>query len=132
METIRLMDERTVPVAEIVYDEDSNLFYYQGEMISNVLTQRQKIWLSPTFDIERENLRYAAEGPYSPTPGLSQEPLPTGTVGIFAEQIVTEPFAAPIESASRTLDSVFNASGFKKLGGAIIIGAILWIVIKKG
>ncbi len=119
-----------------VFAADDNLsfnrgtyhFYYGNEDITNLISPTQKRALVADFDNETENYRVSAEqgagGKYG------NQPLDDSTGSVFVDQVIEDPFAAPIESASNQINAVLKEPAFRMLGIILLVGVGLYVTVK--
>jgi hypothetical protein len=121
------IDNGDIPDELITFDADKNHFFRGNTDITDELPLAEKNRLSVNaFDVTRYNYELSARshgGKYG------DQPLPTSTLGLTVENLVTDPFSAPIDSLSNTANKFFGASGVIKLllFGALIFAAYIFI-----
>jgi hypothetical protein len=118
---ITFTDGSTADVGDITFDPGSYHFTYYGKDVTNQLTQSQKAAGWKKFDRAKDNLRAYNESQLK----QGKTPVPTGstsTIGIFAEQLFTDPLGAPLESLDKKVKQVVTSSGVQTILITAIIG----------
>lgn len=122
---ITLLDGRQVDPANIVFDPNSYHFTLNSEDVTALISRADKIANWPDFDPTVDNTRLSNQAQNGVN--LPQPDLNTDTALIFANQILTDPLAAPLQSLRNEINSVFATTSGKVLiiGGLIIIGLLI-------
>lgn len=116
-------------VDQIDFDPDTYHFTYGTAQtdISNDIVAKDKYALVPDFDKAKENFRRANEnGDYKG----GVKALPESTAGIFVDQLINDPLAAPLDSLSNEVSRVVNNKGVKVLATVGIVGLVLYLVLR--
>lgn len=116
----KLLDGRTVDAEAISFDSDTYHFFFGTEDVTENILPKFKYNLVPNFDGALENIRYSRERGVGTGPG-SAGPLPTDTGEIFVDQIINEPFDAPIQALGNTVNRALATPGIRAF---LIIGAV--------
>lgn len=130
---LQTINGESIPESEIRFDELTYHFYWGERDITSDLYRRDKVRLVPGFNVERENYRLSSEAGFydgfAGAPAYGQEPLNTGIIGPAINNLVTDPFSAPIESLGNVSNRFFGNSGVAKLllFGALIFAAYVYI-----
>lgn len=126
----RLSDNREVNDDSIQLDRTTYRVYANSEDITNKLSRAEKKRLFPDFNEQLDNDRLSNERKARHGEAVgSIEPLPESTALEFVDNIVTDPFSAPIESLSNKANEFFGASGIIKLllFAALIFAAYVFV-----
>lgn len=121
-----LISGQTVRDQDVQFAQDSQgywRFSINGQDITDDIRRVDKERLIPNFDIVKENIRLSEER--GAQAGLGSEPLNESTGEIFVEQVLTDPFSAPLQSLNNQLETLFALPGFKK---ALAVGAVIAVV----
>ncbi len=112
----------------IELDPTTQHFTYSSEDVTNDLFRSDKATFDG-FDVTLDNERIYKEK-YAKEHGGSSAPVvgSTSTLDIFANQILTDPLAAPIEAVDNAVAKLTNSSGIKTLAivGVLIIAAAIY------
>jgi hypothetical protein len=124
-----LLDNRTVSDDQIAFNHETYHFTIAatGEDITDEIRRNDKLRLIPDFDVDKDNYRLSDELGNGKTSGVKfgTAPLQDNTAAIFAEQILTDPLAAPLESANKFANKLFKSPAFYIAAGVIVV-AILY------
>jgi hypothetical protein len=127
---ITLLDGRTEDTANIYFDPATYHFSdtATGEDLTNQIRRADKQNNWPNFDPYVDNQRIYNETRQGGVGPLGD--LPTSTAGIFADQILTDPLAAPLDALSAGVKQVFASSGVKTLVIVAIIAGGFVLLLK--
>lgn len=140
---ITLLDGTQVDTNDVVFDSGSYTFNYGDQDISSLITQADKLNNWSDFDPKTASL--FAYNKQQTQAGLASnivDPFDTSgagtsTLGNFASQIVTDPLAAPLESADKELTTITTntaksiLSSYTGLIILAVVGIYLWLKFKK-
>lgn len=125
---MQLISNLTIPDSDVSFDPATYHFTQisTGKDITNDIRRIDKIRLVPDFDIERENFRLSDELGNGADTGhtLGLDPLQDNTAAIFAEQIITDPLAAPLESANNLAKKLLNSPAVLLTAGVVILALL--------
>jgi hypothetical protein len=123
----KLLSGGSVPDDSVLFDSGRYHFTSGFDDITNDLSRAEKERLVSGFDVTRENYRLSAELGHGAAYG--QVPLSESTLAPLADQLVTDPFSAPIESLGRKADQFFGTGGIVKLllFGGLLVGLYVFI-----
>lgn len=130
--TIQGINGNNYAVNQISFDPETYLFTYGDaeKDITNDIFSKDKQLLVPDFDLATENYRRAsANGDYKPG---GMQPLEENTAVILADQLISDPLAAPLDALSSGFDKVIANAGFRKLALLGFLGLAIYFVIKSG
>lgn len=124
---ITLLSGRMVDEGNIEFNEDN--YHFSENTKQNVLDitddikRSDKLYLVPWFDIEKENNRLSSERGHTPGQGLGSKS--ESTVGIFTEQIFTDPLGAPLDALDKGVKQVFSSTGIRFfLVVGVLVGSV--------
>lgn len=126
MRTITLIDGRTVQRDSIRFEAGNMRFYLGAEDITNNIFRSDKLTFRG-FDVNADNRRISYERNNGVRVTEIPGPLTTSTAAIFAEQIVTEPLAAPLESLENQTKKIFSNLGVQMGIALVVIGVFVWM-----
>jgi hypothetical protein len=121
---ITLSDGTIVPVDSINFDSDTYHFYLNSQDITNLISRADKIANWTAFDPSVDNTRLSNERTGGTGP---VDNLPTNTTGIFIDQILTDPLAAPADAISGAIDSVKKS--FQSPVTWLVVGGIAVVLL---
>jgi len=127
---ITLLDGRTEDTANIYFDPATYHFSDSatGEDLTNQITRADKQNNWPNFDPYVENQRI-----YNETRQGGVGPLPdkeTNTGVILADQLLTNPLAAPLDALTAGVKQVFASEGVKTLLIVAVIGGGFFLLLR--
>lgn len=125
---ITLSDGRQVSLGNIAFDTSTYHFTLidTGEDVTNLISRADKNANWPDFDPTVDNTRASNEAAGGSGPVA---PLDDSTASIFANQILTDPLAAPINSLKGELNSVVNdITGGSTVGKVALAAGVLLAV----
>lgn len=126
-----LSDGRQLPADDdLEFDSATYRFYYQNEDITNLISRKQKRALVAGFDDQLENNRINLEKGHGSGGATNNEPLDESTGDIFANQIITDPLAAPIEAGANAINSIISNPAYKTMGLLLLVGVGLFLAVK--
>lgn len=132
---MRLLNGTSVPDDAVTFDYSTYHLFYGDSDITNLVSRTEKIRLIPNFDIEKDNYRLSVEKPVSgggrDATAADLEDLEDNTAVILGDQLLNDPFSAPLESANRLAEKFLALPGLKKLMIVAAVGAVLYIAVKK-
>lgn len=126
--TITLSDGRTEDVSAINFDTSNYHFYLNSEDITALISRADKNANWPNFDPAVDNTRLYNEAKGGTGPVAD---LPTSTVGIFTDQLLTDPLAAPLSALDSGVREALQSTGVRIILAVGVVALIAIIVIKK-
>jgi hypothetical protein len=124
---ITLLDGRAEDTANVFFDPSTYHFSdaTTGEDLTNLISRADKQNNWANFDPYTDNQRIYNETRKGGTGPVAD--LPTNTGAIFADQILTNPLAAPLDALTAGVKQVFANEGFKTIAiiGVIGLGFVL-------
>lgn len=127
---ITLLDGRSVDLGNINFDQSSYHFYLidTSEDITNLISRADKNANWSDFDPTVDNTRASNEASGGSGPVA---PLNDSTLSILANQLETDPLAAPIASAKSALNNAVNdlTGGSTVAKIALAAGALLAVAV---
>lgn len=126
--TITLLDGSNVESDELVFNNQTYHFSLNGSDVTNLVKPSDKPKIVPGFDTYTENQRLYNErrGGNGPVEDLS-----TSTTGIFTEQILTDPFSAPLAALDKGVNQFLSSKGIQVVAGVAVVLLVLFIVVDK-
>ena len=127
--TITLISGRTADTDRISFDPVTLQFLLMGQNITDDIKRSDKVavW---NIDVDRENQRIYANTYARDHDGALPKQLPTNTADIFATQLLTDPFAAPLAALDRTIQKIVAAPAIQKIGITLAIVGVVYLVWK--
>lgn len=132
MNTITLIDGRTVSRDNIRFEPSSQRFYLEvpgltSEDITSDVYRADKNTFSG-FDVELDNIRLSNERATGViNTGEIPGPLNDSTASIFLQQITTDPLAAPLETLDNTAKQIFGSFGIQTILIVAAIALFFWM-----
>lgn len=123
---VTLSDGRKVSTSDIAWDRNTYHFTVNGEDVTNLLKQADKAANYPGFDRAKDNLRAYNEAYQRRTGQVPQPTGSTSTLYNFAQQILTDPISAPLESLDRTVEQAKKSTGIQTIATIAGIGLVIW------
>lgn len=129
--TITGISGATYNVHELEFDNESYHFTYgsYSQDVTKDIKFADKLLLVPDLDQKKELLRVSSESGHY-TPGGST-PLEESTAVILADQLTTDPLAAPLQALSNGFDEVIKNSGVRKFALLGFLGLAIYFIVKK-
>jgi hypothetical protein len=128
---LTLLDSRSVDMSEIYFDP--NTYHFSdtatGEDLTNLIRRADKQDNWPAFDPYTDNQRIFNETRKGGSGPLGD--LQTNSGVIFAEQLLTDPLAAPLDALTKGVKEILANPGFKTL---LVVGVLLfgaYVVLKE-
>lgn len=131
--TITLLDGTEANTDQIDFDPSTYHFSLNGQDVTALIKRTDKIANWSNFDPAVDNTRLSNEAHNGVN--LPQTDLPTSTVGIFTNQILTDPLAAPIDSFKSAVSKGWNdltgGSTVVKIGIIAGVAIVALILLKR-
>ena len=132
---IKTISGRTVDERDLAFNARTYHFSLisTGEDVTDDIYRRDKLALVPDFDERQENYRLSVEKPASGGGRTATESdlrdLDESTGSIFADQVTSDPLAAPLEAVDKAVKQVLSSSGIKTILilAALGIGAAIYL-----
>ena len=127
--TITLISGRTADTDRISFDPVTLQFVLMGQNITEDINRADKvaIW---NIDVDRENQRIFANKYARDHDGALPKQLPTDTLTIFENRLLTDPFSEPLAALDRTFQKIIAAPAIQKIGVALAIVGVVYLVWK--
>ncbi len=120
---ITLISGRVVDSDVVDFDPATHLFTLEGQDITDDIKRNDKRKFVG-FSDEQENLRwFKKNNPNAPETGS------TSTLGLFWDQITTDPLDAPLDAADAAVQDILGRTSTKIILGGIalvVVGYIAW------
>lgn len=126
---VKLIDGTLAPLSRIEFDRGTNRFYYNGSDITTNMYLRDMQVFSG-FDLQRHNQWLSDQKQIRDGNTPQPNNQSTSTIGIFTEQILTDPFAAPLEAADRLADDLVGNKLFQLAAVGLGVGLLIYFIAK--